>query len=102
MCDLTEDCERWAYCFQSLIFTLGIQATQRVEGLFSQLRQRLNRSSSLIDVLKAIEDINDRRYAQSLFKAAQGGDTSASTGKDAAIKSAFKDLLSSVQNNCSR
>lgn len=100
--DLEDDCERWAYCFQSLIFTLGIQATQRVEGLFSQLRARLSRASNLIEVLYAIQDITDRRYAQSSFESNQQDITRSIQSSDTGIQTAFKDILSMIQDNCSR
>lgn len=54
---LYDDHPRWAMYVQAKVFTLGIQATQRVEGQFGKVKELISRKSSLVELMHVLADL---------------------------------------------
>lgn len=64
---LYADSNRWALAYQLDIFTAGISATQRVEGMFgNSFTNKLHRNSRLTDLYFAVNDLVGQQLARSI------------------------------------
>ncbi|CAG8803725.1 10892_t:CDS:2, partial [Gigaspora rosea] len=53
---LSNDKEKWALCYTSKIFTAGMQSTQRVKSQNSIIKNSVNSNTSLINLVKYIDE----------------------------------------------
>lgn len=68
---LYADAHRWALAYQLDIFTAGISATQRVEGMFgNNFTNMLHRNSRLTDLYFAVSSLVGQQLARSIEKQA--------------------------------
>ena len=83
---------------QCLVFTCGIAATQRVEGMFSLLPSTLSKNASLLHVAAAVEHLEYTEYTTQLATAASGRMDS---GRDEALEVMFGHVLNCCNKHLS-
>ncbi|CAG8625751.1 24141_t:CDS:2, partial [Gigaspora rosea] len=60
--------EYWAYCYVSKYFTAGMQSTQRAEGQNAIIKNSVNSSTSLINLVKHIDEQINRASTHIQYK----------------------------------
>lgn len=90
---------RYAYYLQSLMFTCGIAATQRVEDMFACLQNVINKHTTLLTLAKNIYVFVEARYAKSLMAGLEQGVVG---DNDGAVADTFGHLLMCVNEHMSR
>lgn len=90
---LTSDKQRWAFAYQSGIFTCGLSATSRIEGLFAQLNNRLSGASTLCDVYSVVEQICSRQNSYATATELRDSDNDYERWKETSMGVTYKHIM---------
>ncbi|CAG8836371.1 35391_t:CDS:2, partial [Gigaspora margarita] len=66
-CALFNEKECWAICYTSKVFNAKIQSTQRVEDQNTIVKNLVNSSAFLINLVKSIDEQIDQKIAQAIW-----------------------------------